>query len=89
MAKKIPVRMCTGCAEFKNKKEMVRIVKTSDGNISLDKTGKQNGRGAYICNDTSCLNKAIKHKGLERSLKTRVPSEIISTLEKEMNIIEL
>ena len=84
MNKKIPMRQCVGCGEMKAKKDMVRIIKTAEEEILLDTTGKKNGRGAYICHDLECLKKAAKNRGLERSLKTAVPKEIIDTLIKEM-----
>ncbi len=88
MAKKIPLRMCTGCGEMKTKKEMIRILKTPEEDILIDTTGKKNGRGAYICCSLECLRKAIKTKGLERSLKVSIPKELIETLEKEMILLE-
>ena len=69
MSKKIPLRQCVGCSEMKSKKEMLRVLKTAEGEVTLDTTGKLNGRGAYLCKDAECLKKAIKHKGIERSLK--------------------
>lgn len=88
MAKKLPLRMCTGCGEMKTKKEMIRILKTPEDEIVIDTTGKKNGRGAYICNKLECLQKAIKTKGLERSLKVNIPKELVETLEKEMILLE-
>lgn len=88
MAKKIPLRMCSGCGEMKSKKEMIRVLKTPEGEIFIDATGKKNGRGAYICNSVDCLQKAIKTKGLERSLKVSIPKEIVETLEKELVLLE-
>ena len=70
--RKVPLRKCTGCGEMKSKKEMIRVVKTTEGPIVLDRTGKQNGRGAYVCS-LECLEKAVKNKGLSRSLKTEIP----------------
>ena len=87
MNKKIPMRQCVGCGEMKNKKEMLRVIKTSEEEILLDTTGKKNGRGAYICPNGECLKKAIKSKGLERSLKTTIPQEVIENLTKEMENI--
>lgn len=83
--KKVPVRQCVGCQEMKNKKEMIRVIRTADQEFLLDATGKKNGRGAYICQDKECLSKAIKNKGLERSFKQAIPQEVYDTLEKEMN----
>lgn len=82
--KKIPLRKCTGCGEMKPKKEMVRIIKTADNEILSDVTGKKNGRGAYICFSEECLNKAIKNKGIERSLQIAVPQDIYEQLKKEL-----
>lgn len=87
MNKKIPMRQCVGCGEMKNKKEMLRVIKTAEDEILLDTTGKKNGRGAYICPDGDCLKKAIKTRGLERSLKTAIPQEVIENLTKEMETI--
>ena len=83
MAKKIPMRQCIGSGEMKNKKELIRIIKTPEGEIVLDRTGRQNGRGAYICNDATCFNKARKNKGLERSFKQSINAQIYDALEKE------
>lgn len=86
--KKVPLRKCTGCGEMKNKKELVRVIRTPEDEILIDATGKKNGRGAYICGTLECLAKARKNKGLERSLKTAIPAEVYETLEsglKEIN----
>ena len=83
MAKKIPLRQCVGCGEMKSKKEMMRVLKTPEETIVLDKTGKKNGRGAYLCVEKECLLKARKNKGLERSFKMSIPSEVYDSLEKE------
>lgn len=88
MAKKIPLRQCVGCGEMKNKKEMIRVIKTAENEIVMDKTGKKNGRGAYLCNSKDCLETALKKKGLERSLKTSIPSDVIDGLIKEFDYIE-
>lgn len=87
MNKKVPMRQCVGCGEMKSKKELLRVIKTAENEILLDNTGKQNGRGAYLCPDGECLKKAIKTKGLERSLKTVIPQEVIENLTKEMETI--
>lgn len=84
MAKKIPMRQCIGCGEMKSKKELIRIIRTPEGEIVLDKTGRQNGRGAYICDDAECFKKARKNKGLERSFKQSINAEIYDALEKEL-----
>lgn len=86
--KKIPLRKCTGCGEMKNKKELIRVIKTPEEEITIDATGKKNGRGAYICNSSECLAKAMKTKGLERSLKTAIPKEVYEELEKELKELE-
>lgn len=85
MAKKIPVRQCIGCGEMKNKKEMMRILKTPEDEIVLDMTGKKNGRGAYLCKQRECLLKAEKNKGLERSFKMSIPNEVYESLEREFD----
>lgn len=82
--KKVPLRKCTGCSEVKNKKEMIRVISDNEGNISIDATGRKNGRGAYICPDMKCLEKAMKNKGLERTLKAKVPEEIYKQLTVEL-----
>ena len=83
MNKKIPMRQCVGCGEMKSKKEMMRILKTAEGDIVLDVTGKKNGRGAYLCKTEECLKKARKTKGIERSFKMSIPAEVYDNLEKE------
>lgn len=83
MSKKIPLRQCVGCGEMKSKKEMMRVLKTAEGPIVLDVTGKKNGRGAYLCLSEECLKKARKNKGLERSFKMSIPEEVYESLEKE------
>lgn len=85
MSKKIPLRQCIGCGEMKSKKEMLRVLKTTEGPIVLDVTGKKNGRGAYLCKSAECLKKAMKNKGLERSFKMSIPDEVYQSLEKEFN----
>lgn len=84
-AKKIPIRMCTGCGEMKAKKQLVRIVKTPDGNIAVDLTGKMAGRGAYLCKDEACLEKAIKTRKIERTLKSQITSEVYDKLKEEIS----
>ena len=86
--KKVPMRKCVGCQEMKSKKEMIRVIRTEEGEFLLDATGKKNGRGAYICPDKECLNKAMKNKGLERSFKQSIPKEVYETLEKEMSQLD-
>lgn len=87
MNKKIPMRMCVGCQEMKEKKEMIRILKMQDGQFCIDTTGKKNGRGAYICKSRDCLEKAFRNHGLDRSFKTKIPKDTADCLLKEMEII--
>ena len=84
MQKKIPQRQCMGCRERKAKREMIRVVRRTDGTVSLDFGGKKNGRGAYICPNMECLKKAIRSKALDRSLEVTIPQEVYDRLEKEM-----
>ena len=88
MNKKIPMRQCVGCGEMKGKKEMMRVLKTTEGSIVLDVTGKLNGRGAYLCKQADCLKMARKNKGLERSFKMSIPDEVYDSLEKEFESSE-
>ncbi len=88
MAKKIPLRQCVGCGEMKGKKDMIRILRTTENEICLDITGKKNGRGAYVCRSGECLRKARKSKGLERSFKMSIPSEVYDALEREFENLE-
>lgn len=87
--KKVPLRKCIGCNEMKNKREMMRVLKTTEDEIVLDLTGKKNGRGAYLCFSKECFKKAAKSKGLERSLKMPIPQDVYESLEKELDSIEL
>lgn len=84
MQKKIPQRQCMGCRERKAKRELIRVVRGPDGTVSLDFSGKANGRGAYLCPDPQCLKKAQKAKALERSLEVSIPDQVYDRLEKEM-----
>ncbi len=88
MAAKIPMRQCLGCREMKPKKELIRVVRTPEGEISLDFKGKMNGRGAYICPDGECLKKASKSRALERAFSCRIPDEIYERLKEEMEVGE-
>lgn len=81
--KKVPLRKCTGCLEMKDKKTLIRIVKTND-NYSIDKTGKADGRGAYVCKNITCFERAFKQKGFERSFKSAIPKEIYEILRNEL-----
>ena len=84
MQKKIPMRQCMGCRERKAKREMIRVVRCTDGAVQLDFSGKLNGRGAYICPDPECLKKARKSKSLDRSLESVIPEEVYDRLTAEM-----
>ena len=84
MQKKIPQRQCMGCRERKAKRELIRVVRSPEGEVSLDFGGKKNGRGAYICPNMECLKKAIRSKALDRSLEVTIPQEVYQRLEKEM-----
>ena len=80
--KKIPMRKCVGCGEMKNKKEMLRVLKTPENVVVLDDTGRKNGRGAYVCKNSECLKKAIKARRFERSLSVQIPDEVYSACEE-------
>ena len=84
MQKKIPQRQCMGCRERKDKRDMIRVVRKTDGTVSLDFSGKLNGRGAYVCPNPDCLKKALRSKALDRSLEVAIPEEVYARLEKEM-----
>ncbi len=84
MQKKIPTRKCVGCGEMRDKKDLIRVIKAPDGEIRLDTTGRANGRGAYICNSAECLKKAVKNRGLEKSLKAQIPEDILEQMNKEL-----
>lgn len=88
MAKRIPMRQCVGCGEMKAKGEMMRVLKPAEEPICLDTTGRANGRGAYVCKSMDCLKAARKNKGLERSLKIRIPEEVYDALEKEFSQLQ-
>ena len=89
MQKKIPQRQCMGCRERFAKKELIRVVRGTDGAVSLDFGGKLNGRGAYVCPKAECLQKAQKSKALERSLEVAIPQEVYERLAKEMEAGDL
>lgn len=88
MQKKIPMRQCLGCREMKPKCELIRAVKSPEGDVSLDFKGKAAGRGAYICPSKDCLKKAMKAKALERAFSAQIPSEVYEQLEKQMEAQE-
>ena len=85
--KKVPQRQCVGCRTMKDKKMLIRVVKSPEGDITLDATGKKSGRGAYVCPDGECLKKARKSRALERAFETAIPPEIYEALEKEMEAV--
>ncbi len=82
--KKIPLRKCLGCGESKPKKDLVRVVRSAEGEVSLDLTGKKSGRGAYICHNISCLQKAKKSKRIERALECAIPDDVYDSMEDEL-----
>jgi len=82
--KKIPMRQCRGCNEHKPKAELIRVVRSPEGEISLDFTGKKNGRGAYLCRNAACFKKARKSRRIERELGVEVPEEVYESLEREL-----
>lgn len=82
--KKIPQRQCVGCRTMKNKKDLIRVVKSPEGEISLDFTGKKSGRGAYVCPSADCLARARKSKALERAFETAIPTEVYEALQAQM-----
>jgi len=86
MSKKVPLRLCLGCRRHLPKNELVRIVKSPEGEVSIDYTGKMPGRGAYVCNNADCIKKAIKSNALARVFKTRVSEEILNKLQNEKEI---
>ncbi|VYT73673.1 DUF448 domain-containing protein [Clostridium tertium] len=83
--KKIPLRMCTGCMEMKPKKELIRVVKSPEGEVSVDLTGKKSGRGAYVCKSEECLEKAFKAKRLSRNLDIAISEEVYNKLREEIS----
>jgi predicted RNA-binding protein YlxR (DUF448 family) len=84
LPKTVPIRQCIGCRTQKPKKELIRVVRSPEGSVSLDFRGKAPGRGAYLCRDAACLRKAVKTRSLERSLSVPIPEEVISRLLAEM-----
>ncbi len=82
--KKRPQRTCLGCRTAKNKEELIRVVRTPEGVVTIDLKGRMNGRGAYLCKDSSCLKKAVKSNALARSLKTEIPEETYKRLQEEI-----
>lgn len=86
--RRVPQRKCIGCGEMKNKREMIRVLRGTDQEFSIDATGRKNGRGAYLCPRMECFRKAVKSKGLERSFKMAIPDGVYESLEKEMEKID-
>ena len=82
--KKTPMRMCVGCREMKEKRELIRIVRTPDGEVAMDDTGKRSGRGAYVCRNAECLIRAIRQKQLERQLEITLTNEVSEALTEEI-----
>ena len=82
--RKIPMRMCVGCREMKDKRDLIRVVRSPEGEVSLDPTGKKNGRGAYLCKDTECMKKALKQRQLERQLEVTLSQEVMDGLTAAM-----
>lgn len=85
MQKKIPQRKCLGCMESFPKKELIRVVRTPDGEVCIDATGKKSGRGAYICKKEACLKKAVKAKRLQNNLEVEISEQLLSELSEEIN----
>lgn len=84
VTRKIPMRQCIGCRELKEKRNLIRVLRTPEGTFAVDSTGRKNGRGAYLCPNVECLQKARKSKGLERSFQMAIPKEVYEQIEKEM-----
>ena len=82
--KKIPQRQCVGCREMKDKKSLLRVVKSPEGEVSLDLGGRKPGRGAYVCHDVACLQRARKTRALERAIETAIPAEVFEAMEAEL-----
>lgn len=82
--KKIPMRKCVGCAQMKEKRELIRIVRSPEGEIHLDLTGKMSGKGAYICRNSECFRKAVKAKRFERAFECAIPTEVFDKIGKEL-----
>ena len=87
-SKKVPMRMCVGCRAMHPKAELIRAVKTAEGEVVLDATGKKNGRGAYICRNAECFEKARKARALDRAFEMKISEEVYDSLKEELNAIE-
>lgn len=88
IVRKQPQRACIGCGEMKDKKQLIRVLKTPEGEFLIDTTGKKNGRGAYLCRSMDCFEKAAKTKGLDRSFKMSIPAEVYDRLREELAAVE-
>lgn len=86
-ARKVPMRQCIGCREMKEKNSMIRVIRTPEGEICMDATGKKNGRGAYLCRSAECFHKAVKTNALSRSFQMHIPGEVYERLEKEFALL--
>ena len=86
--KKIPMRMCVGCREMKEKRDLIRVVRSPEGEVSLDPTGRKNGRGAYLCRNVECMKKALKQRQLERQLEVSLSQEVTDGLTAAMEALE-
>lgn len=86
--KKVPMRMCVGCREMKPKKELLRVVRSPEGALSVDATGRKPGRGAYVCRSAECLKKAIRQKQLERAFECALQDEVKEALMRELQALE-
>ncbi|MBE6798315.1 MAG: YlxR family protein [Ruminococcaceae bacterium] len=84
MKKSQPLRQCTGCQEMRPKSELLRVVRTPEGNITLDRSGKLNGRGAYICNNVECYKKAVKARRFEKAFSMQIPEAVVAQIAKEL-----
>lgn len=87
-ARKQPIRTCIGCGETREKRELIRVLRTPEGEFTVDATGRKNGRGAYICRKTECLEKAIRNHGLERSFKMAIPEQVTEILREELRQLD-
>lgn len=82
--RKVPQRMCVGCREMRNKKELIRIVRTPQETVEMDNTGKRSGRGAYICPEINCFNEAVKGKRLQKALNQEIPADVLETIKAQI-----
>ena len=88
MPKKIPMRQCLGCREMKPKPELLRVVRSPEGEVSLDTRGKKPGRGAYVCPNADCLRRAVKSRALSRALETQIPDEVMERLAAALEAVQ-